>query len=37
VLEEGIGSDKYAPANLLVEMVEKGQLGRKTGSGFYQY
>ena len=37
VLEEGIGSDKYAPANLLVEMVEKRQLGRKTGSGFYQY
>ena len=37
VLEEGIGSDKYAPANLLVEMVERGQLGRKSGSGFYQY
>lgn len=37
VLEGGIGSDKYAPANLLVEMVERGQLGRKTGAGFYQY
>ena len=37
VLEGGIGSDKYAPANLLVEMVERGQLGRKSGSGFYQY
>jgi len=37
VLEGGIGSDKYAPANLLVEMVERGQLGRKTGSGFYRY
>ena len=37
VLEEGLASDKYAPAELLVEMVEKGQLGRKSGSGFYAY
>lgn len=37
VLESGIGSDKYAPAKLLVEMVENGKLGRKSGSGFYQY
>ena len=37
VLEEGLGSDKYAPAELLSEMVENGNLGRKTGSGFYDY
>ena len=37
VLHEGFGDDKYAPAGLLVEMGEKGKLGRKSGSGFYDY
>ncbi len=37
VLHEGLGQDKYAPAPLLVEMVEAGRLGRKSGSGFYDY
>ena len=37
VLQEGLSSDKYSPADLLVEMVEEGNLGRKSGSGFYQY
>ena len=37
VLEEGMNNDKYAPADLLVEMVSKGELGRKSGSGFYSY
>ena len=37
VLHEGFGDAKYAPAGLLVEMVEKGKLGRKSGSGFYHY
>ena len=37
VLQEGMGSDKYSPAEMLVEMVEDGKLGRKSGSGFYHY
>ena len=37
VLHEGFGDDKYAPAGLLVEMLEKGKIGRKSGSGFYDY
>ena len=37
VLQEGMSSDKYSPADMLVEMVEQGKLGRKSGSGFYHY
>jgi 3-hydroxybutyryl-CoA dehydrogenase len=37
VLHEGLADDKYAPAPLLVEMVESGKLGRKSGKGFYDY
>jgi 3-hydroxybutyryl-CoA dehydrogenase len=37
VLFEGFKDSKYRPAPLLVEMVEAGRLGRKTGQGFYGY
>ena len=37
VLHEGMGDDKYAPAPLLIEMVDQGKLGRKSGKGFYDY
>jgi 3-hydroxybutyryl-CoA dehydrogenase len=37
VLFEGFKDSKYRPAPLLVEMVEAGYLGRKTGRGFYSY
>ena len=37
VLEEGLGDERYAPCPLLREHVEAGRLGRKSGSGFYEY
>ena len=37
VLFEGFKDPKYRPAPLLVEMVEAGYLGRKTGRGFFVY
>ena len=37
VLHDGLGSPKYAPCPLLVNMVESGNIGAKTGSGFYTY
>lgn len=37
VLQEGFGNPKYAPCPLLVNMVEAGFKGVKTGEGFYQY
>lgn len=36
VLEHAFG-EKYAPADLLVERVESGFLGRKSGHGFFPY
>lgn len=37
VLYEGFGSPKYAPCPLLVNMVQAGHKGIKTGNGFYTY
>ena len=37
VLHDGFGNPKYAPCPLLVNMVNAGHLGRKSGRGFYDY
>ena len=37
VLHEGLGDPKYRPCPLLRRMVSAGQLGRKSGRGFYSY
>ncbi|HSI78627.1 MAG TPA: 3-hydroxybutyryl-CoA dehydrogenase [Lunatimonas sp.] len=37
VLYEGFGNPKYAPSPLLINMVQAGFLGVKTGEGFYAY
>jgi 3-hydroxybutyryl-CoA dehydrogenase len=37
ILQQGFGDPKYRPCPLLRRMVESGQLGRKSGRGFYDY
>jgi len=37
VMHEGFGDPKYRPCPLLKRMVAAGQLGRKSGRGFYAY
>jgi len=37
VLQDGLDRGKYRPAPLLEKMVAAGQLGRKSGQGFYAY
>ena len=37
VLQEGLGDDRYAPCPLLRDLVAAGKLGRKSGSGFFEY
>ncbi len=37
VLVDGFGNPKYAPCPLLVNMVQAGHLGVKSGKGFYKY
>jgi 3-hydroxybutyryl-CoA dehydrogenase len=37
VLQSGLGDSKYRPCPLLRKMADGGQLGRKSGQGFYKY
>jgi 3-hydroxybutyryl-CoA dehydrogenase len=37
VMHEGFNNDKYLPCSLLIDMVKKGNLGIKSGKGFYDY
>ena len=37
VLHEGIGEEHYPPPKVLVDLVQGGHLGQKTGRGFHTY
>jgi len=37
VLYEGIGGEQFRPPKVLVDLVEAGHLGQKTGRGFHDY
>jgi 3-hydroxybutyryl-CoA dehydrogenase len=37
VLHEGIGGEQFRPPRVLVDLVEAGHLGQKTGRGFHRY
>jgi 3-hydroxybutyryl-CoA dehydrogenase len=37
VLHEGLGEEQFRPPRILVELVDAGNLGQKTGRGFHDY
>ncbi len=37
VYYEESGAERDAPPGMLLEMIERGELGLKTGKGFYTY
>ena len=37
VLHEGLGDERFAPPGVLIELVEAGHVGQKTGRGFHTY
>lgn len=37
VLQNNYSSEKFTPAPLLIQMVQAGKLGRKSGEGFFSY
>jgi 3-hydroxybutyryl-CoA dehydrogenase len=37
VLQDGIGEERFAPPRVLVELVNAGHLGQKSGRGFHEY
>jgi 3-hydroxybutyryl-CoA dehydrogenase len=37
VLHEGFGEERFAPPRVLLELVDAGHLGQKTGRGFHDY
>jgi 3-hydroxybutyryl-CoA dehydrogenase len=37
VLRDGFGEERFAPPQVLVDLVEAGHLGQKTGRGFHEY
>ena len=37
VLQDSFGGEKYNPSSKLIEMVDSGYYGKKSGEGFYKY